>query len=277
MSKPSFLSQMALLPGWRRHSFYLLGGYLAVAGLIVWCWWPLARAAFLVDDGWSGERRWHFDWLLAGNFLAMLLLIMARADLRADLKIALAGLIGGLAIEAWGTQTNLWTYYTPERPPLWILPAWSISSLAIDRLARLLDWTLKNSKLLAGGERFFQVAYWLVFGGFYALLVQFVAPTWNQPLTWAAMILCALVIITPADYRWATLTFLAGSGLGWFLERWGTTRECWTYYNRQTPPLFAVLAHGMACVAFWRARRLIGRLNLRRREKNLRDSNPKTL
>lgn len=46
---------------------------------------------------------------------------------------------------------------------------------------------------------------------------------------------------------------LAGAGLGYFLELWGTTRECWTYYTLQTPPLFAVLAHGMAAVAFWRA------------------------
>ena len=48
------------------------------------------------------------------------------------------------------------------------------------------------------------------------------------------------------------LTFAAGTGLGYFLERWGTTRECWIYYTHQTPPLFAVLAHGMAAVAFWR-------------------------
>ena len=48
------------------------------------------------------------------------------------------------------------------------------------------------------------------------------------------------------------LTFAAGAGLGYFLEVWGTTRECWTYYTRETPPLFAVLAHGMAA-AFWRA------------------------
>jgi hypothetical protein len=40
--------------------------------------------------------------------------------------------------------------------------------------------------------------------------------------------------------------------LGYFLELWGTTRYCWLYYTRQTPPLFAVLAHGMAAVAFWR-------------------------
>jgi hypothetical protein len=49
------------------------------------------------------------------------------------------------------------------------------------------------------------------------------------------------------------LTFIAGSGLGYFLELWGTTRQCWTYHTYQTPPLFAVLAHGMAAVAFWRA------------------------
>jgi hypothetical protein len=49
------------------------------------------------------------------------------------------------------------------------------------------------------------------------------------------------------------LTFIAGAGLGYFLEVWGTTRECWTYYTFQTPPLFAVLAHGMAAVAFWRS------------------------
>ena len=43
-----------------------------------------------------------------------------------------------------------------------------------------------------------------------------------------------------------------GAALGYFLELWGTTCECWTYYTNQTPPLFAVLAHGMAAVSFWR-------------------------
>ena len=61
------------------------------------------------------------------------------------------------------------------------------------------------------------------------------------------------LILTPTDHRTATLTFLAGAGLGYYLELWGTTRECWTYYTFQKPPLFAVLAHGMAAVAFWRA------------------------
>jgi len=234
-----------------------MAAYLAVMCLVTWLWWPLARDAFIVNDGWSGERRWHPDWLLTGNFLAMFLLIMAKADLRADFIIALAGLAGGLAIECWGTQTNFWIYYTSERPPLWILPAWSVSSLAIDRLARLLDWATCKNGLLAISERGFRVLYWILLPGFYLLLARFVAPSWHKPLTWLAMTLCALVIISPVNYRWAVLTFLGGSALGYFLERWGTTRACWTYYTHQTPPLVAVLAHGMACVIFWRARKLI--------------------
>jgi hypothetical protein len=66
-----------------------------------------------------------------------------------------------------------------------------------------------------------------------------------------AIALSATFLLTATDYRTAVLTFLAGTGLGYFLEVWGTTRLCWTYYTHQTPPLFAVLAHGMAAVAFW--------------------------
>jgi hypothetical protein len=69
--------------------------------------------------------------------------------------------------------------------------------------------------------------------------------------------MCAVFILTPTDHRKAVLVFIAGSTLGYFLERWGTTRECWTYYTNQTPPFFAVLAHGMAAVAFWRAGLLV--------------------
>jgi hypothetical protein len=78
-----------------------------------------------------------------------------------------------------------------------------------------------------------------------------------------ALALCALLILTPTDHRLAVLTFVAGSSLGYFLERWGTTREYWTYYTRQTPPLFAVLAHGMAAVAFWRVGLLIKQFQVR--------------
>ena len=92
----------------------------------------------------------------------------------------------------------------------------------------------------------------MLFPAFYALMLTFAWPTVGKSLTLMALVLCALLTLTPTDHRLAVLTFVAGAGLGYFLERWGTTRMCWTYYTRQTPPLFAVLAHGMAAVAFWR-------------------------
>jgi hypothetical protein len=99
----------------------------------------------------------------------------------------------------------------------------------------------------------FQVLYWLIFPAFYALMLYFVWPTMGKSLTLMALLLVTFLILTPTDHRFAVLTFVAGSALGYFLERWGTTRECWTYYTLQKPPFFAVLAHGMAAVAFWRA------------------------
>ena len=95
-------------------------------------------------------------------------------------------------------------------------------------------------------------AYWIIFTVFSALMLAFVWPTLDKSLTIAALLLCALLILSPTDHRGAVLTFAAGTGLGYFLERWGTTRACWIYYTHQMPPLFAVLAHGRAAVAFWR-------------------------
>jgi hypothetical protein len=203
----------------------------------------------------------QLDWLLLGVFAAMSLLIMARPDLRQDARIVMIGFAGGLVIESWGTQTNLWTYYTNERPPLWIIPAWPIASLAIDRLfralGRLFPTTASGGRSQPGA---FVGLYWVVFLTFYALLLAFAWPTLDKSLTVAALVLCALLILSPTDHRGAVLTFLAGAGLGYFLELWGTTRACWTYYTQETPPLFAVLAHGMAAVAFWRVGLLWTRL-----------------
>ena len=83
-------------------------------------------------------------------------------------------------------------------------------------------------------------------------MLAFVRPTLDKSLTLCALGLVIFLILTPTNHRLAVLTFMAGAGLGYFLELWGTTRECWTYYTFQTPPVFAVLAHGMAAVAFWR-------------------------
>jgi hypothetical protein len=237
--------------GWTRSSYILLSGFIVTCGLIVYIWWPLAEEYLALVK--ATEQWWRYiDWLLIGNFVAMSLLIMAGADLKTDLPIVLIGLAGGLVIESWGTQTLLWTYYTNERPPLWIIPAWPIASLSIDRLVRLMDRLIP-----AGwGTKPFAPIYVLIFASFAGLMIPFVWWTRAESMTITALALCAFLILTPTHWRIAALTFLAGSGLGYFLEVWGTTRLCWTYYTGQRPPVFAVLAHGMAAVAFWRVRLL---------------------
>ena len=241
---------------WTRSSAILLSAFFLVIFLIIYLWWPLADEVLSYID-WHGPWWLYMDWLLIGLFLFMSLTIVARADLRTDLLIIFVATIGGLVIEAWGTQTNLWFYYTNERPPLWIVPAWPIATLSIDRITRLLSWLLdrlapSNGSRVLAAHTVFAILYWLVFGLFLAIMLPFVAPTLDKPYTALALLLCILLILTPIDHRRALLVFAAGSALGYFLERWGTTRQCWTYYTFQTPPIFAVLAHGMAAVAFWR-------------------------
>jgi hypothetical protein len=156
-------------------------------------------------------------------------------------------------------QTHLWTYYTLERPPLWIIPAWPIASLSIDRLTRLLRHLVQRW-MPAPNPAVLRALYWSSFLAFYGLMLAFVWPTVDKSLTVMAMLLCGVLILSPTDPLVAVLTFGAGSGLGYFLELWGTTRLCWTYYTQATPPLFAVLAHGMAAVAFWRVALLLQQL-----------------
>ncbi len=219
--------------------------------LILIVWWPLAEEYLSYFDP-NYPIIYQLDWLLIGIFMVMSLLIMAGADFKKDIWIILVGLGGGLMIEAWGTQTNIWTYYTHERPPLWIIPAWPIASLSIDRLVSILN-------LIKIGEnpRFFRFFYWIIFISFVFLMIYYVYPTFDKPLTWIAVFLTVFLVLTPTNTRTASLTFVAGVSLGYFLEKWGTTRLCWMYYTMATPPLFAVCAHGLAAVAFWRTKMVL--------------------
>jgi len=262
---PMSAFRTAVVRLWTRDSSILLGGFLVTIFLIIYIWWPLAVDYFKYVD-WNGAWWRYIDWLLIGIFGFMSITIISRANLKTDVLVIFVGICGGLAIESWGTQTNLWHYYTAERPPLWIIPAWPIASLSIDRITRALNFLTTKVTKEHEGKTFFIMLYWLTFVSFLSLMLVFVAPTFDKSFTWFALILCILLILTPTDHRFALFTFIAGSGLGYYLELWGTTRECWTYYTYQTPPLFAVLAHGMAAVAFWRAglmlKMLWGRLGL---------------
>jgi len=249
------VSRLPRLLGWTRHSYYLLSAFVLTCVLIIYIWWPLMEEYLGYMDA-SIPWYYYVDWLLLGIFLFMSLTIMAKADLKTDSMIVLVGVAGGLVIESWGTQTNLWFYYTAERPPLWIIPAWPIASLSIDRITRSLNWIIERASARikqTSLHPLFSILYWITFASFLTLMLVFVSPTFDKSYTWLSLLLCIFIILTPTDYRYAFLTFVAGAGLGYYLELWGTTRECWTYYTFETPPFFAVRAHGMAAVAFWRA------------------------
>ena len=185
------------------------------------------------------------DWLLVGIWAVMAALLTWRVSPRDDLPLLFVGLCGGAVIEWWGTQSVLWVYYTKERPPLWILPAWPISALAIVRiyhvLRRAMPWL----------ERAWP-AYWLVIPAFVALMTRFLWVRIHVPASQVVVGLMLLVALVGAKPKRDLPLFLAGAMLGIFLEYWGTTRFCWTYYTRAKPPFEAALAHGFATVAFAR-------------------------
>ena len=231
-------------------SAVLLAGFALIASTILWRWRPLA-ADYLSSFDRHASILFQLDYLLLAIFLAMLLLILAGADLRRDSQLVFVGLIGGAIIETWGTHTGLWRYYTGEAPPLWILPAWPTAALAIDRITRIFLRVCRRVP-----HRFFLPAARLTFGGFFLWMLVFTWPTTHTLGTLLALTLVAGLVLRHGEPRRAFLTFAAGASLGLFLERWGTTRGCWIYYTGATPPPFAVVAHGMAALAFWRAAEL---------------------
>jgi len=163
---------------WTRDSSILFGGFLLTIFLIVYIWWPLAEEYLKYVD-WNGQWWRYMDWLLLGIFAFMSITIIARANLKTDLLIIFVGVCGGLAIESWGTQTNLWHYYTAERPPLWIIPAWPIASLSIDRITKLLNWIIEQVSTafhFSIQHSVFIIFYWITFGSFLSLMLIFVAP-----------------------------------------------------------------------------------------------------
>lgn len=228
-------------------SYVVLSGFLLVLFLIGYVWWPLLQEYLSYFNPEISIWR-QIDFLLIGNFLVMSILITMNADLKRDIPFALIALAGGFIIESWGTLSGLWTYYTYETPPLWIIPAWPIAALSVYRLYQI---AMRLTQKIP--QSFIKMIYWPVFGGFYILLLVFTWPTRAHPLTIFSLAICAVLILTGKDKRSMIIILLVGSALGYFLELWGTTRFCWTYYSGDSPPIFTVLAHGMASIAIWRS------------------------
>lgn len=233
-----------LAAGWDRRSLIALGLLVSVGAAVGYRW------SDLIDS--SGGM----DWLLAGTWVWMAALLTWRVSLRRDLVFLAVGLVGGGVIEWWGTHTRIWTYFTLERPPLWILPAWPIATLAIDRMARMLDRVIASRV----PEGWFRVAYWVLVPSFVLSMIAFARHTVEITATQVVIALMVGVTLTARDPRRDFVLFAAGSFFGIFLEYWGTSRQCWTYYTEQVPPPVAAVAHGFAALAFARGADALNRV-----------------
>jgi|GEM_PF-4120765 len=172
-----------------RSSGYLLGAFALLALMIGYVWWPLARSYLSYLSHGGGSLLQRIDWLFIGIFGFMSLLFVFAADLRQDAVLFFVGLAGGGVIESWGTQTQLWTYFTQERPPPWILPAWGLANLAVFRLVRFLDLILPEER-----PALYKTLYWIVFAVFLFFLFAFVRHTFDKPFTWGAVLLVHFLI-----------------------------------------------------------------------------------
>ncbi len=203
------------------------------------------------------------DWLLTATWIWMAVMLVWRVSARHDLVLLASGLCGGAVIEWWGTNTSLWTYFTDDRPPLWILPAWPIATLCIDRMARLFDGALdslegRTSRRLAA--RTWRLAYYVTLPAFVVAMLIFAWPAAHHGSTLVVLAIMLGVTLHCPDPRRDVALLFAGSLLGIALEYWGTSRQCWTYYTGEVPPVVAVVAHGFAAIAFVRAAAPIERL-----------------
>ncbi len=196
-----------------------------------------------------------FDPLLVFCWVLMLALAAWRFSIKRDLPLAFVALVGGAMIETWGTRSALWTYFTHETPPLFILPAWPMAALATERITRIFGIATERVRLHAPAER---ALYGAMMVAFCMFLWAWTAPGRSHPFTLIAYALVAIVCCTGRTFREDLLRFAAGSLLGVLLEYWGTTRFCWTYWDQKTPPLAAVLSHGFATVAFARGVVILG-------------------
>ncbi len=234
-----------VLGGYGRRSLITLSLLFVAGGAVGYRWSDLVDTSGVLDQ------------LLLAIWAAMAAAISWQVRARYDLRLVLVGLVGGGLIEWWGTNTGLWSYFTNERPPLWILPAWPAAALTIDRGRMLLDRLVAEVGPCSKSR--WRVLYFLLLPGFAIWMGSFLAPSLDRGASRVVLGLMVLVALRCPSPRRDVLLFVSGTVAGLFLEYWGTSRECWTYYTRQIPPPVTIAAHGFASVAFARVADILER------------------
>lgn len=179
--------------------------------------------------------------LFAGILGFTLRVIPVRVDWRKDLTILGLAAVAGWCAEAWGTRLGLWKYYTRETPPLWIVPAWPLGALVIDRMSDHMKRIL-NPRL---DDRTANVVYHALAFLVAAAFTGFARPALGHPATIALGAALVAAFALKPDPREAVPVLLTGFACVFFADLWGTTNNCWRYYL-QSPNTPARLASGVA-------------------------------
>ncbi|HBL17955.1 MAG: hypothetical protein A2X36_06560 [Elusimicrobia bacterium GWA2_69_24] len=164
--------------------------------------------------------------LFGGILLFTLWVIPRKAAPRRDACIVGAAALAGFFAESWGTDLGLWRYYTGERPPLWIVPAWPLGALVIDRcsdMTRTLLETWLDPRAVRAAWGFMVL---LVLGYF----VAFSARWLTHPATLIVLAGLAAALFLRPDPSRDLPVLLTGACCVFFADLWGTTNNCWRYH-----------------------------------------------
>lgn len=231
----------------RLASLLILGAMISAVAL--WRWDLAIEAARLTlrQIGRGGAARFHVlsEAVLFSGILAVTAwLIPSRVRIAHDAAAVLAAAGVGLAAEAWGTRHGLWRYYTGEKPPLWIVPAWCLGALLIERAAFLAEsrWGRLLEPPVAGA------AYGLLAAACAATILTFCRSWLCEPATWAILALVAGSLFMGVSGRRDFWLLASGLAMVFFADLWGTTNRCWAYAWQGPGPggVLRGVAFGMA-------------------------------
>ncbi|MDD5628685.1 MAG: hypothetical protein PHU21_06445 [Elusimicrobia bacterium] len=213
----------------RKRLLYAAGAAALLAAVALWRRDLLAEAfrvtALQLQRG--GAARWRVIGevaLLGAIFLMTLRTVPARITPKRDLCIVFYAALLGWIVEAWGTRTGVWAYYTREAPPLWIIPGWILGALVIDRAAEAVE--SRFGAWLAPRRR---VLYWGFAAAYAAVFWAFVLPAAPRLSSAAVFALLAAPLLYRPDPRDARF-LLTGLVYVFCADFWGTTNNCWAYY-----------------------------------------------